>query len=185
MNYTFAQLKQSKTHSSNLLRNRQMVEDYLSGDFTLQKLGDKNGITRERCRQIIALVVPKEEIKKIKLNNLKKSYINRTIRITLVCSVCGCNFDVVPSFKNRKFCSPKCRATTFDTPEERRLKGIAFTNRWFDNHREEALIKMRAYGKEYYKKNKEKVLEYSKEYQANNREAVNKRQRDRCKRLNK
>ena len=141
----------------NALRNGQIVEDYISGNFTLQNLGDKYGITRERIRQIVALVVPKEFVKKTSRENFKKSHAKRKVRIEIICTVCDDTFKVTPCNKDKKFCSKECRATTFQTPEQRRLLGIKATRRWMENNREHVRERMRIYGREYHRKNRDRI----------------------------
>lgn len=71
-----------------------MVKDYLLGR-TLESIGQENGLTRERVRQIL------EKMGIERRDNSKE-------KITIICAVCGKDQKVSPSSCKRKYCSHSC-----------------------------------------------------------------------------
>jgi len=57
----------------NSLRNSRIVEDYLTGNFTMSELGLREGVSRERVRQILSAQAPVEfkNVSKIRRETVK------------------------------------------------------------------------------------------------------------------
>ena len=78
-------------------RKEKMLEMYVSNNNTLQEIGDKYDISRERVRQILTVYPEYHKAKKIKA-------------ITdVTCAYCGKTKQLTSSkAKNAKFCNMKC-----------------------------------------------------------------------------
>ena len=134
-----------KYNLNNMTRNQEIVELYISKNWTYEKIGSKYGITRERVRQILhSQLLPyqlKELKKEISINRHDEFEKNRQ---TNICKQCG------NKTKNSKFCSVSCSGKFKSLDKEEKRKRHNARMRAYNSLHPE---KQRAY----YLKRKEKI----------------------------